>query len=183
MKHYLSYVSLIVVFLMLFFCQQQSMAAIKLKNTPHDLSKEGNVAQICQTCHISNGNNSQINSLLAKGVNEQEYSSIQDILGLSSSLFCAQCHDGSISVRVINNADYGAANSGGYSLEGRTRDNNHPVNIAYPHSQSFKINPDLKFYGASEDQIKCNTCHDPHKAGVGSFLRMKKGLCVECHIK
>ncbi|KXS44339.1 MAG: hypothetical protein AWU54_771 [Candidatus Frackibacter sp. T328-2] len=154
--------------------------AIKLQGTAHDLSNQGDMLGMCQSCHVSN-NASQNNSLLSAEVNQAGFSQLKSIVGLSSSLFCAQCHDGTISHRNISNA---TATSIGYENKGaRFGIDNHPVNIEYPSGkEGFKINPDLKLYGPNHNQVKCNTCHNPHQVGTKGFLREKK-ICKACHDK
>lgn len=172
----------VVIILTLIIIYSSPVMAIKLKGTPHDLSGEGDMTKICQSCHIS-GESDEAKSLINPEVNEDTYSKMQEILGLSSSLFCAQCHDGTISHRNIGNATESFSSNMGNKSKNISF-GNHPVNADYPQAKGdFKAAPGLKLYGPNHNKVKCNTCHDPHQAGTGSFLRKKEDLCENCHDK
>lgn len=170
-----------IITLVIIIIVSQPLLAVELEGTPHDLSSKKGGAQICQACHVGSNSGSQKDTLLSL---EEQSARIQEMVGLSSSLLCAQCHDSTISHRNIINAGELSTDTMNYSQTGSSGRGNHPVNMKYPTSQKeFKVNPNVKLYGSNNNQIKCNTCHDPHKAGNGSFLRKKNGLCKDCHLR
>ncbi|SDC12176.1 MULTISPECIES: cytochrome c3 family protein [unclassified Candidatus Frackibacter] len=163
-----------------------ALNALSLKGTPHDLSGNGQMNRMCGSCHVPSSGNSK-NKLLSQNANQTGTQS-QQMLGLSSTIFCAQCHDGTISLRNIG-GDQGSFGNNVNTIGKKGQDINtggHPVNIGYPHSKTgFKSSPieRLKLYGPNNNQVKCITCHDPHEVGGANSLRIKNNICVGCHDK
>ena len=59
--------------------------------------------------------------------------------------------------------------------------------MAYPATSDYNASPTgVKLFGASNDQVECASCHDPHGSGT-NFLRVAQdansALCVTCHVK
>ncbi|MFA5242329.1 MAG: cytochrome c3 family protein [Sulfuricella sp.] len=94
---------------------------------------------------------------------------------------CGQCHSAGASptIRAVRAAFLGTDLS-----------NEHPVNMAYDDTINTGLNPvgnvtaaGLKLYNG---KVECATCHDPHNANIGVFLRMtnaQSALCTTCHLK
>ena len=132
----------------------------------------------------------------------------------SISLACLSCHDGAVAFdQLINGAGSGNYNAAGASQGWSFTQNAVPVGNTMPagvtnlgtvltgdHPISVTYDPtlDLQFvalatvqgsnavqlYGASEDQVECASCHDPHEATNPTFLRSGiDTLCTVCHIK
>lgn len=132
------------------------------------------------------------------------------------SAACLSCHDGSVGFDVLINApttvsgayNYNAAGasvgwtfSGASSLSGRPvtdfgddLTSEHPISITYDEGQDgdFKTlatvqgSTNVQLYGASENQVECGSCHDPHDQTNVPFLRVANTgsqLCTTCHSK
>lgn len=114
------------------------------------------------------------------------------------SLACLSCHDG---VTAYNNIIRGTASnigtmSGVRAVGADGLGNDHPISITYDNTVDTAFVADsatvpndvggLPLYGAGNDQVECATCHNPHDATNGSFLRatnVQSSLCLTCHIK
>lgn len=121
---------------------------------------------------------------------------------------CMTCHDGTVGVGNLYNEPNGAtANNlenvtmGSAPLTnananlGVTLSNDHPINFVYQNSidngdnelNAFSaVSAVLPFFGPSNDQLHCATCHDPHDNTNGQFLIVNNdnsNLCTQCHTK
>ena len=122
------------------------------------------------------------------------------------SLKCLGCHDGSVNLNshigggaaiATTMGDVNAAADVGTALG-----NDHPISFAWDatliaadlglHDPTStvsglggNINVDMLF-GASNTQMECASCHDPHGAGNAKLLRIdnsNSALCLTCHNK
>jgi predicted CXXCH cytochrome family protein len=115
------------------------------------------------------------------------------------TLACLSCHDGTVALNVIKSGTLPVTLTPVDILAGRDSDlttdltNDHPVSFTYDHL----VDPGLrtieqaktsgiKFYGLSEDQLECGSCHNAHDPTHPPFLRIENvgsALCVSCHLK
>lgn len=169
--------------------------------------------EICVYCHTPHGGQTSAplwNRAFGAGP-YQAYSSpsIQMTIGVPSgvSLACLSCHDGTIGIDVITNPP----NSASFTATGRTLAviyasgldalkvlgtdlrNDHPVAVTYDPTKDVMFNAKasveaagLRFYGTTQDEVTCATCHNPHNSTNVPFLRKsnaQSALCLTCHIK
>ncbi len=131
------------------------------------------------------------------------------------SLACLSCHDGTVALDAFHNAPgsgggvAGTDVSEGYTWVGTDVGNvfpaasfamldvdlrnDHPISVTYDTAADTAFNAPvagrvggLPLYGASANQVECGTCHNPHNATNGTFLRISNAgsaLCTTCHIK
>jgi predicted CXXCH cytochrome family protein len=123
------------------------------------------------------------------------------------SLLCLSCHDGTVAVDSFGTTTgtiFLTSTDAGYV--GQDLSDDHPVGLTYdaalstadpglydPTSTDAAItqkpgNIDVAMlFGASNDQVECASCHDPHQAAnVEPFLRKSNAgssLCLTCHNK
>lgn len=130
----------------------------------------------CLTCHDGVGASS--------AVNYTDTHTLRTDVGSStpSSPNCSKCHAGGSGPSGLNP----------HFIIGPDLTNDHPISMSYPISQyqSFNVPPDplkgwtdVKLY---DGKVECGSCHDPHDASNGSFLRKsnsKSALCLTCHKK
>jgi predicted CXXCH cytochrome family protein len=125
----------------------------------------------------------------------------------SVSLLCLSCHDGTVAVDSFGGATgtvFLTSTDAGYLGEDLSDD--HPVGLTYDTALSVS-DPGLydptttdalitekpgnidvaMLFGASNDQVECASCHDPHRAAtLDPFLRKTmaaSALCLTCHNK
>ncbi|MDH5765408.1 MAG: cytochrome c3 family protein [Gammaproteobacteria bacterium] len=131
----------------------------------------------------------------------------------SISLACLSCHDGTVGFdQLINGAgsgNYNAAGAdqgwqftlnggnvadtmpaGGVTNLGTNLTGDHPISVTYDPTADTAFQPlatvqaALQLYGASENQVECASCHNPHESTNPTFLRVGiDTLCTTCHIK
>ncbi len=130
----------------------------------------------------------------------------------SISLACLTCHDGTVGFdQLINGAGSGnyaatGADQGwaftlnsvaaldtmpvGVTNLGTTLTGDHPISVTYDPTADTAFNSlasvqtALQLYGASENQVECASCHNPHESTNATFLRVGiDTLCTTCHIK
>lgn len=130
----------------------------------------------------------------------------------SISLACLSCHDGTVGFdQLINGAgsgNYTALGSdqgwtfnlnavpttdtmpAGVTNLGAVLTGDHPISVTYDPAADTafqtlaSVQGALQLYGASEDQVECASCHNPHEATNATFLRVGiDTLCTTCHIK
>jgi predicted CXXCH cytochrome family protein len=124
------------------------------------------------------------------------------------SLLCLSCHDGTVAVDSFGDTPTStytlASTDSGYV--GQDLSDDHPIGFTYdtalrnadlglhdPATTDAAItlkpgNIDVALlFGATNDQMECASCHDPHDAAtVTSFLRKENSssaLCLTCHNK
>lgn len=130
------------------------------------------------------------------------------------SMACLSCHDGVSAINsMINmpgsggylaggqNAPFGGVSTGVVMPAGVTRigtdlSNDHPVSVEYIEGRaSLKaITTTLTGWAGAgtisqllrAGKVECGSCHDPHEANNGTFLRVantSSNLCIGCHAK
>jgi predicted CXXCH cytochrome family protein len=120
------------------------------------------------------------------------------------SLLCLSCHDGVTAMDNFGGVTTGtavmAATAAGYV--GLDLANDHPISMSYtdgiagtdgqlwpPTSTASGLGANIDddmLFGASNDQVECASCHDPHSTAFASFLRVDNAasaLCLTCHNK
>lgn len=134
----------------------------------------------------------------------------------SPSMACLSCHDGVSAINSMVNAPgsggyvalganvkFGATAAGtaflmpaGVTNIGTDLRNDHPVSITYdPAKAGLKATSTTLtgWAGATTianllrtNKVECGSCHDPHEATNGTFLRVANtgsALCIGCHAK
>jgi predicted CXXCH cytochrome family protein len=125
-----------------------------------------------------------------------------------TSLLCLSCHDGTVAVDAFGGSAGGAQTiSAGAAYVGQDLSDDHPIGFTYD-ATLVGLDPGLRdptttaaniptrpgninvrmLFGATNDQMECASCHDPHatQAGVTNFLRKSNAtsaLCLTCHDK
>lgn len=169
-------------------------------------------AQVCVYCHAPHDNNTDVALLwnktlpLATAFTPYDNPATMDSDPSGgpgpSSLLCLSCHDG------VGAVDEGVAGTlllvpadAGYI--GVDLSNDHPVGIQYAAAHADVTSGGLEdpttalsgiggtisvdmLRGASNDQVECASCHDPHTNTVDLFLRKDNtasALCTTCHVK
>lgn len=130
----------------------------------------------CLSCHDGVGASSAVNYTDTHTLRTDTGSSTP------SSPNCSKCHAGGSGPSGLNP----------HFIIGPDLTNHHPISMSYPISQyqNFNIPPDplkgwtdVKLY---DGKIECGSCHDPHDASKGMFLRKSNtgsSLCLTCHKK
>jgi predicted CXXCH cytochrome family protein len=134
----------------------------------------------------------------------------------SPSMACLSCHDGVSAINSMVNApgsggyvaggtnvkfgDTAAGNAfampSGVSQIGTDLRNDHPVSIAYDVTKAGLKATSTTLSGWAgattianllrSNKVECSSCHDPHEATNGTFLRVANAgsaLCIGCHAK
>lgn len=114
-----------------------------------------------------------------------------------SSKLCLSCHDGTIALGDLVNADAPITMAGGDTMPpgdgliGTDLRDDHPISFDYFESLGFSggsllapsgWDPRVKLDDG--DMLQCTTCHDPHDDQWGDFLVMDNQqamLCIQCH--
>lgn len=129
------------------------------------------------------------------------------------SLTCLSCHDGTLAMNTITkngiNLVVGAVTTSSPNVDsttgkminfvntttgydpyfGTNLQNDHPIGLAYRGTAATlaglaaTVPSNYPLYGASNNQMECSTCHDPHNETTHSpFLRVDAAtMCSECH--
>lgn len=164
-----------------------------MSGTPHDLGQH-----ICDYCHlpyVSEAPKQPAWNRAAKADREfAMYDSPKATIATdgdptSVSLVCLSCHDGVTSTntvlktRLVRYGGHGAFNT-------------HPISITYNRSDSLDFHrgkPDaiggLPLFDTADSKayygkMQCPSCHNPHDATNGTFLRIsnqRSSLCLKCH--
>ena len=117
----------------------------------------------------------------------------------ATSLVCLGCHDGATAFdNMVNDpgisfttANMAALNSGAAAL-GTDLSNDHPISITYDNTADTAFvalataDDTLPFFGGSNDQVECATCHAVHDPALPPFMRVNNAasaLCTTCHVK
>lgn len=128
---------------------------------------------------------------------------------------CLSCHDGTVAFdSLVNQPGSGGFTPGGASPTpalvwaggissmpagvtqvGPDLSATHPISVTYDPSVDTQFTPILtiqdpasgvKLFGASQTQVECASCHNPHEATLPTFLRKDNAasaLCTTCHVK
>ena len=181
-------------------CASTALGQSTIVGSDHDLSSGIGGGQICVPCHTPH------DAYYAQGaapervlwnhqVTTQTFTMYTTLKGNTgtpngTSLLCLSCHDG---VTAMDN--YGG-NLGGSQVMtgshalGTDLSNDHPIGIEYPAADpGFHPVPQNGlplFNDGSIDRVECPSCHDPHGAGFGKFLRDTTSgsqICLNCHDK
>jgi predicted CXXCH cytochrome family protein len=116
-----------------------------------------------------------------------------------ASKLCLSCHDGSIALGKIVNADQDIAMGAGHeylnqgsAFLGTTLDNDHPISFHYSSSKGGSgveyLTEGAIVPPVSLDQngmVQCTSCHDSHNNQFGDFLHAtnrNSDLCLSCHV-
>ena len=117
---------------------------------------------------------------------------------VSVSRACLSCHDGTVAVNSVNGTIgtgglvTGPVFIGGAAALGTDLSDDHPISIQYDADPAMKpmatVQGIFPLYGASQNQVECGTCHDPHVPGTnGLFFRTYptsyRSRCLVCHNK
>ena len=176
-----------------------NLAVAEISGTPHDFSTQGwSGGRLCSVCHTPfNAQDVQTprwDDNLPTRTFQMYSSSTLDmkIAGAPQgvSLPCLSCHDGATAMDVFTGkAGNAETTDTGFSGSGLRED--HPISVTYNPTRSRGFNPasyvvveSLKLFGESADQVECASCHDPHDASNGPFLRRGNAgsnLCLVCH--
>ena len=195
--------------LMVAFALTTSLAAQKagVVGTAHDLRTEGNVGDVCVTCHTPhNANPNNGGALLwVRSVRTTGYSVYDGTLntdfaggpvsltgGNQVSLLCLSCHDGAAALNVTWDArtlaGYEASIGTGGANLGTDLRNDHPIGFTYATSATAKTDD----YWATPTgsvklqagRVECASCHQVHNNTFQPFLRQSNdasALCLACH--
>lgn len=136
----------------------------------------GSYSLACLTCHDDAGASSAVNYTDTHKLRSDANSSTP------SSPNCSKCHAGGSGPSGLNPH---------FTIGPDLRDD-HPISMPYPTSlpEFFNLPPDfsagwtdVKLYSG---KVECGSCHDPHDATMGMFLRKSNtgsALCTTCHRK
>jgi len=169
--------------------------------------------ELCVYCHTPNGaiSNFSTQPLWNKAINSKAFSIYSatnielsdDSTPANSSMACLSCHDGINAINVLANIpglnpaeiDSSALNAGAARLK-IGEDKNHPVSVVYTSGVAGLKAISSALVGWAgvtniddllrNNKVECGSCHDPHEATNGTFLRVsnaKGDLCTGCHIK
>lgn len=187
-----------------------------IKDTKHNLAyiKGGDIGSIendelCVYCHTPNGTISSLSTqpLWNKTIASKTFSiystSSDSSASTNSSMVCLGCHDGINAINVLafvpgmkgsNPAQIDPSALGSGVVRGEAR--NHPVSVVYTSGvASLKVTSSALVGWAGvtnidgllrNNKIECGSCHDPHEATNGTFLRISNSgaaLCTGCHMK
>ncbi len=105
---------------------------------------------------------------------------------------CLSYHDGITAMDIfVGKAGNTEMTDNGTADSGLRKD--HPISVTYDPTLDPGVNPasnvvveSLKLFGESADQVECASCHDPHDASNGPFLRRRNAgsnLCFICHAR
>ncbi|HSP06960.1 MAG TPA: cytochrome c3 family protein, partial [Acidobacteriota bacterium] len=176
-------------------------------NTKHNLSvtgpgpvKASSETRICIFCHTPHNSTPQ-SPLWNKELEPRNYTVYTSPTLKAAPVpqpfgptkLCLSCHDGTIAMGAVVNPTGGIGMTVGNLPPGSLSDfgldlsSHHPVSFSYydalPNPELVPTPPsDLDF--GSDDQLHCNTCHDPHNDSFGRFLakdNRQSALCVTCH--
>ena len=183
--------SLLVVLLVLLFSPAVGQA--QMSGTPHDLGQH-----ICDYCHLPHVTDAPKppawNSAAKADTGFAMYDSPKLTMATegdptSVSLVCLSCHDGVTSSNTLLKTR--SARYGGHGMFKA-----HPISITYNRSRSLDFHrgeptniKGLPLYEAADSQayygqMECASCHNPHDATNGTYLRVKNersSLCLRCH--
>lgn len=177
-----------------------------IAGSDHDLSGGGGGGEICKPCHVPHNAYPYAGATVKRVLwNHQETSQTFTMYTTEAgntgaidgvSKLCLSCHDG---VTAVDN--YGGTTNGntlvtGGAALGTDLSNDHPIGVKYPPEDSggaaldgYHATPsgNIKLFNVSGvTRVECASCHDPHGAGNGDFLREPKNgsaLCLKCHDK
>jgi predicted CXXCH cytochrome family protein len=136
----------------------------------------GSYSLACLTCHDDAGASSAVNYTDTHKLRSDANSSTP------SSPNCSKCHAGGSGPSGLNP----------HFIIGPDLRDDHPISMSYPTNlpEFFNLPPDfsagwtdVKLYSG---KVECGSCHDPHDATRGMFLRKSNtgsALCTTCHRK
>lgn len=181
-------------------------AQAQMAGTPHDLG--GGICEYCHTPAISTEPESPLWNLKASAKATFTLYESPTIIPAtegqprSISLVCLACHDGVTSHNtLLRNSEFTAARDviGSSTVPDQYGSSDpHPISVVYNRSRSIDFKPvearkvgNLPLYRSPVSQadfnsIECASCHNPHDASNGRYLRMdnaSSALCLTCHDK
>jgi predicted CXXCH cytochrome family protein len=111
------------------------------------------------------------------------------------SKLCLSCHDGSVAIDSYGTRTGSEMMTGKPNL-GTDLSDDHPISFTYDAaliSLNGALNPLSSAFGTKtiadylyDGKVECGTCHEPHNATNGKFLRIANtasALCLTCHNK
>jgi len=190
-----------------------SASAAGISNTDHDLrSIATGTTELCIFCHTPHTTSALSpeaplwNRNIPSGTFNMYDSTVSPTIDMTVatqpqgvSLGCLSCHDGATAFNsLIRTAGQTitttpATMSGGAAL-GLNLTNDHPISVTYDTAQdpdfktlaSVQSSTLVRLFGASNNQVECASCHDPHDDTNMPFLRApntNSQLCFVCHDK
>jgi cytochrome c553 len=188
-----------------------------ISTTAHDLSAANNVSstvtEICVFCHTPHGadttvtlaplwNRTTVNAAGTTyvGLDIQASYDLTSINQTDAPL-CLSCHDGATLMDALNNpansgGTFASAIAAGDAVLDTDLSNDHPIGFDFSvinaadtgiKTLAAATASGAKFYGASNNEMWCSSCHDVHNDGTGvPFLNVSNvnsGLCLACHNK
>lgn len=141
--------------------------------------------------------------------------SLGDLPSSNSSMACLSCHDGINAINILANApgsggkiiqavntmpmgtglpSLSIGDENGMFIVSKGM--NHPVSVTYNIGVAGLKTPGTPLIGwagaktidnlLKNNKVECGSCHDPHEATNGTFLRISNAagsLCIGCHAK
>ena len=185
--------------------------AHSIVNSKHNLSVSGpgNVrsateADICVFCHTPHNTKGQPalwnQKMSAATYTPYSSSTLQAKVGqpTGSSKLCLSCHDGTVAVGMVaSQATPIPMRSGsgpmpmGRSKLGTDLSGHHPISFTYDSAlavaqgelrEPATLQPEVRL--DQQQQLQCDSCHDPHNNLYGKFLvkdNTASALCLSCH--
>ena len=164
----------------------------------HDFSGSFGGGQICVPCHTPHdaypyAANTVDRVLWNHQETTQSFTMYVTLAGNSgtpdgSSLLCLSCHDGVTAMDNYGGNTGGGAIMTGGAVKGTDLTDDHPIGIQYPAANpsynAVPLNGLPLFNDGTIDRVECASCHNPHGAGYGNFLRDNLNgsqLCLDCH--
>lgn len=166
----------------------------------HDFSSSFGGGEICVPCHTPHNAYPYAGAVVERVLwNHQEtsqtfqmYTTLGGNTGSpdGTSLLCLSCHDGVTAMDNYGGTTGGSSVMVGNGVVGVDLTDDHPIGIEYPSSdpnfQTTPLNGLPLFNDGSILRVECTSCHDPHGAGFGKFLRDTEAgsqICLDCHDK
>ncbi len=184
-------------------------AADNVVATDHNLANSSNIDDVCVFCHAPHTPTGAIATetpLWNRTTNDTGYTMYSSptldmtIAGAPQgvSLACLSCHDGVIGFDQLLSGPTptmtGDTVMTGGAVIGKDLTGDHPISVTYDpaaepngfNAATSVVAAGLELFGSGGDQVECSTCHDPHEADNGDFLRISNtasAICTTCHIK
>ena len=190
--------------------QQSGTAAIS--GTPHDFSGKGwGSTELCVFCHTPHFSQTSItqaplwshSNTVVSAYTLYSSTSLSATLGQPSgqSKICLSCHDGTVAVDSF--AVAGVMRNGSVTMSTTNRigassslATDHPVSFTYDSTLAGSSLAGLATPNSTTwvdaghtvplfaGKLECGSCHEPHNASNGKFLRISNAgsaLCIKCH--
>lgn len=197
-----------VTFVALFTLASPAMAATTIANTKHNLTPMGpgvfkapEATGLCVFCHTPH-NASQTRALWNRALSGATYtlyasSTLKATVNQpsGSSRLCLSCHDGTLAMGTLRNAQNGLQPTlgvlTGQALIGTNLSADHPISFLYDSAlvaSRGELAAPLSLPNTVQldqnHEMQCTSCHDAHEDRHPNFLRMDTrygALCLTCH--